>query len=416
MSYEQTRDCEQLSYLDDAISDFISRYNSNFQCANRKTIILFPGGMGSHLVRASTPEPDGPPFFYNTVWLDASIAAGAGTHLRMQGDIDYQQQIILADGPVYVPFCLTPYDDFVRWCDNNSVDYFIFGWDWRRNPKLLVDYFLNVFMPHFEQRVSVCTPNPLLHLSLVGHSFGGMIVKLILNRNNNPYVHLFKRGITVASPFYGYGGQLERYFVGEPDLYLFYSKRELVQIISSLAGGYTLMFLDEGTFQRDGGALANDPNFPLLGYPVVDATNGTMADPYNPGTNGGRVRYPQNYGFSPSALANGNLIYQQIAQPLAADINDKFYNIRGVQTANNSVVNGTVNYQTWDWITPNFDPNADRSPITDYLGPGDGTLPAWSTRLISTPAANVITLAGSDIDHMNMMGNPQVTNVLAGVI
>jgi hypothetical protein len=31
MTYDQTRDSEQLSYLDDAIAEFISRYNFNVQ-------------------------------------------------------------------------------------------------------------------------------------------------------------------------------------------------------------------------------------------------------------------------------------------------------------------------------------------------------------------------------------------------
>jgi pimeloyl-ACP methyl ester carboxylesterase len=415
MTYDQTRSSEQLSYLDDAIVKFISRYNSNFQQTNRKTIILFPGGLGSHLLRASTPEPDGPPFFYNTVWLDGSIAFGAAMHMRMQGDIDYLQQIIVPDGPLDL-LVLRPYEDFIQWCNNHGIDYFIFGWDWRRDPKLTVDFFLDVFMPRFEQRVSTCNPNPLLHLSLVGHSFGGMIVKLILNRNDNPYVQLVKRGVTVASPFYGYGGQLGRYFIGDPDLYAFYSKRNLVRVASSLAAGYTLMFLDEDTFQRDGLALANDAEFPLANYPVLDAADGTIADPYNPNTRNGSVRYPQNYGFDPGKLARGKLICQQVAAPLVPAINSKFFNIRGVKADNNGVVNETVNNQTWDWIAPDFDPKSGNSPITDFLGPGDGTLPAWSTRLISAPAANVRTLRGGDIDHMSMMGNPQVTNALATVI
>jgi hypothetical protein len=63
MTYDQTRDSEQLSYLDDAIAEFISRYNFNVQSTGRRTIIFFPGGMGSRLLRATTPEPDGPPFF-----------------------------------------------------------------------------------------------------------------------------------------------------------------------------------------------------------------------------------------------------------------------------------------------------------------------------------------------------------------
>ena len=357
MTYEQVRDSEQLSYLDDSIRQFISRYNSNFQVNNRKTIIFFPGGLGSQLLRASMPEPNGPPFFYNTVWLDGSIVFGAALDLQMHGDIDYRQQIVIADGALDIPLLLTPYDDFIQWCNYQAVDYFIFGWDWRRDLKLTVDYFLNVFMPRFEQRVSGCRPNPLLHLSLVGHSFGGTIVKLILNRNDDPYVQLFKRGVTVASPFYGYGGQLGRYFVGDPDLYKFYSKRDLVRVVSSLAAGYAQMFLDEHTFERDRLALANDPDFPLLGYPVLDATNGTIADPYNPGTTNTMVRYPQNYGFSPGKLARGKLMCHRVAAPLAPAINDKFFNIRGVKIDNDFVVNDTVNCQTWGWIAPDFDPD-----------------------------------------------------------
>jgi hypothetical protein len=80
-----------------------------------------------------------------------------------------------------------------------------------------------------------------------------------------------------------------------------------------------------------------------------------------------------------------------------------------------AVINDTVNRQTWDWIAPNFDPETDASPITDFLGPGDDTLPAWSTRLVGTPAANVRTLKGN-LEHMFMMNNDLVLNELAGVI
>jgi hypothetical protein len=120
MTYDQTRDSEQLSYLDDAIAEFISRYNFNVQSTGRRTIIFFPGGMGSRLLRATTPEPDGPPFFYGTVWLDGSIAFGAASHLRMQNDIDYQQQVVVPDGPLDL-FILRPYEDFIEWCENTST-------------------------------------------------------------------------------------------------------------------------------------------------------------------------------------------------------------------------------------------------------------------------------------------------------
>jgi hypothetical protein len=415
MTYGQTRDSEQLSKLDDAIGSFIARYNSNLSSTERKTIFLFPGGMGSQLLRATTPEPDGPPYFYNMVWLDCSIAFGAGEHLQMQGDIDSEQRVIIPEGPVDFT-TIRPYDNFIQWCDDNEIDYFIFGWDWRRDLNLTVDFFLNTFLPLFRSRVQAeCIPDPLQDFSLVGHSMGGLIVKLIANQSNNPYVQLMKRAITVATPFYGYGGQLPRYFVGDPDLNHFYPKRVVTRVISSLAAEYTVLFLDEDTYNRDGAALMADPKYPLPAYPSLDAQTGTIADPYNPKTKAGKVRYPQNYGFDLLTLNSGKLLHKKITTPLDPTINSKFFNFRGVRMSSGAVINDTVNRQTWDWIAPDFDPDTDASPITDYLGPGDDTLPAWSTRLVGTPAANVRTLEGN-LEHMFMMNNDLVLNELAGVI
>src|SRR5262245_53109775 len=186
----------------------------------------------------------------------------------MQGDIDFNEQFVIADGPVnFSP--LTSYQGFINRCNQRQIDYLIFGWDWRRDLSLTADFFLNVFMPLFKQRVAGLYPNPLQHLSLVGHSFGGMLIKLILNRTNNPYVQLLKSAVTVASPFYGYGGQLPHYFIGDPDLNRFYGNRTVTRIISSLAAGYTLLFLDEATYQRDSAKLMQDPNYPLLNYPIL---------------------------------------------------------------------------------------------------------------------------------------------------
>jgi hypothetical protein len=114
-------------------------------------------------------------------------------------------------------------------------------------------------------------------------------------------------------------------------------------------------------------------------------------------------------------LGSGKAIYDQVAALLDPAINAKFFNIRGVTTKNGVDVNGTVTHQTWDWIDPDFDPD-DNCPITDYLGPGDGTLPAWSTRFVHTPTANVLTLRDDGIDHMFMMNNTKVFNTLLTVI
>jgi pimeloyl-ACP methyl ester carboxylesterase len=419
MTYGEMRDSEQLSQLRTEITNFISRYGGNNSVKNRKTLILFPGGMGSRLLRADTPISQGPPDAYDTVWLDCSILAGVGLYLQMQADIDYDKQIIVPNGPVDF-MELKPYDKFIEWCDSKGIDYFIFGWDWRRDMGLTVDFFLNSFLPLFQQSVKrKCNADPLKDFALIGHSMGGLIVKLIMNRSNNSYVRLMKQAVTVATPFYGYGGQLPRYFMGDPDLErVGYGKRQLTRIISSFAACYALLFLDEATYNRDCRALAADPHYPLLDYPILDANTRVVADPYNPKTKNGKVRYPNGYGFDKGALKRGKQVYQQIAARLDAAISNKFFNFRGVQVKNNAIVNGTVNKQTWDWITPNFDPQTNSSPsypITDYKGPGDGVLPAWSTRSVYTPAANVRTLRGN-IEHMSMMSYRPVLNELAKVI
>ena len=84
-TYEQGRDQEYLARLDGAISTFISHYNANPSSTNRRTLFLFPGGMGSQLDRARSPHSSPPPFSYDVAWLDCGIVFGNVTNLRMNG-------------------------------------------------------------------------------------------------------------------------------------------------------------------------------------------------------------------------------------------------------------------------------------------------------------------------------------------
>jgi hypothetical protein len=64
-------------------------------------------------------------------------------------------------------------------------------------------------------------------------------------------------------------------------------------VISSLPACYALHFLSGAVFTTDGPALMADPHYPLPGYPSMDAVDPLVrADPYNPLTNGMKVRYP----------------------------------------------------------------------------------------------------------------------------
>jgi hypothetical protein len=418
------RDGEYARSLETAINYFISRYNAN-PSRNHKTLILFPGGMGSQLIRATAPYEDGPPFSYEMAWLDCSIVCGGATNLQLQGDFDYQKRYIIPDGCIDF-LQLRPYSDFIQWCRDNWLDLFIFGWDWRRGIEDTAKFFLKTFMPKFESMVRGCTPNPLQDFTLIGHSFGGMVVKLILNRTDNPYVRQMQRAISVATQFYGYGGQVHRFFKGDPDLNWTEGTdgaARITEIVSTMPGVYELQFLDEDTYNANKAALANDPHgYNLSSYPSMDAASpGQTADPYNPipgrpssGSNGD-VRYISTHGFDWDLLDAGRAVYRKVAQKLDNKVAAKFYNIRGVQFKNGKLVNGTVVSQKWRRVPSTFNPVTDTDPLSDQPGPGDGVLPAWSTRLVGVPAKNVITIK-ADIEHMTIMNDASVQTQIASLL
>jgi len=240
----------------------------------------------------------------------------------------------------------------------------------------------------------------------VGHSFGGMIANLIL-RGNDPVVAHMAHAITVGTPFYGYAGQLHRWFEGEQLLngVLNVFKKEIVKVISSFPSLYTVLFLDEATY--------NNSIYPVLAYPSMDATiAGLRADPYNPQTNGSLVRYPANTGFDRAELDYGRLQFQQMAAPMAVNLSQKFYNICGVRT-----VNDTVGSVTWDWIRPNFNPLIHPSPIADAgFMPGDDTQPAWTACLATNDPIRCIAVTDSNIEHMFLMNHAGILNAIASIL
>ena len=57
------------------------------------------------------------------------------------------------------------------------------------------------------------------------------------------------RAITVATPFYGYGGQIHRWFEGRRYLnHLGENKIDIIKTLGSLPSSYTLNWLEENTF------------------------------------------------------------------------------------------------------------------------------------------------------------------------
>jgi hypothetical protein len=421
MTYEETRDEEQLRILDIAIDEFKLKRSKT---ASRPTVIFFPGGLASKLKRATTRFDAPRPFDYGEIWLSPWTFGHPDLNalkLAMHKDDqdhayhDEDDRIIIADGSIEFAG-VTPYDDFKDWCEHNGIDLFIFGWDWRRPLDDIVKFFVEKFLPHFQERVMQGgNPDPLKDFTLMGHSFGGMIVNLIL-RKKDKLADQMKKAITVATPFYGYGGQIHRWFEGE-DLLNHLGKKDLIRTFSSLPASYTLNWLDEKTFNDNQNAFNEDP-FKLQDYPSLDLTNRTKrADPYNPQNQDGgpKVRYPRNLGFDLAKLHDAQECCRTLAAELSEDLKSKFFNIRGVQlTLTGSVNKLTIVNTTWDFIDPDFDPNAG-SPITDVLGEGDQVLAAWTTHLLGLPKDNRITVQDV-LHHSFILSSTEVQKTLGALL
>ena len=419
MSYDQTREAEQLRYLDVAIAEFILRYQSNPATEGRRTAILLPGGMGCTLLRARTPYDDsaglGQTFQYDTLWLDAFTFLGNALNIAMQKQPDgsfrdLDNRIVIANGSVDFLDC-TPYDGFTAWCELHGIDWFIYGWDWRRRVEEVGDFFVIRFLPRLQAALlDAGLPDPLANFTVLGHSFGGMVVNLV-NRRVDAVLDGMRQAITVGAPFYGYGGQIHRWFEGD-SMFNDLGKLAVIRVIASLPGVYTLGFLDAETFATYGTALKGDTAYPLSGYPSMDATAPTTeADPFNPPTTGPERRYPTDIGFDMNELAHAHAVYNETVQPMPAGLEGRFFCVRGVRP-----VADTAGAITWGEITTVFNPNTFGSPITDGPDvPGDDTQPAWTARLVTQTAEQIVTVQ-ADLHHMFMLDQPEVLAAIGGIM
>jgi hypothetical protein len=416
MNYRETRDSEQLRVLDKAITEFLDLPAQN------QTIIFFPGGLASKLLRAKTPyianisTPQTFDFEGQEVWLSAWTfghpelnALKLKMHKGADGFYhDEEDRIIVADGCISFAG-ITPYDDFSDWCKANNINLLIVGWDWRQPLGDVATFFLDKFLPHLNARSG--NAGPLKNYTLVGHSFGGMVVNLIL-RTGGHRLDGMNRAITVATPFYGYGGQLHRWFEGEPLLnHLGENKIDIIKTLSSLPSSYALNWLGQDTFNAVSDKLGAG-EFAPDGYPSKEG-----ADPYNPPApdQNGRVRYATGLGFSLDELKLGRDVCKKLVEDLPPDLARKFFNIRGVQRALGRTLEQTICGTNWQLIDPNFDPRTQDTPITNKLGAGDEVLPAWSTHLVTLPSDNRKTVEGI-LHHSFILSSGEAQDALGGLL
>ena len=426
IGYHKRRDQDQFEVYRRDIDNFIRAYNNALPSPNRQTLFFFPGGMASQLWRSTKRFKDGvpnPPFRYEKMWLNLSSLLWRARKLGMEKDgaglfRDKGNHIVIADGAVNLNGC-TPHDGLIEWCRNNNVDLFVFNWDWRRRQEETAQLFVRQFWPLFirrlkEERIEQAAQN----FSLLGHSFGGMIVNLILRGKDAKVAQKLRHAITAATPFYGYAGQVHRWFEGE-ELLNGDGKAEwiqLIQVINSMPGLYVLHLVDYRTYQRDRAALAAD-EFPLTAYPSVDAETGRERDPWSQATDPrGRVRYPERtMGFDVAELQHALRMFQRMAEPL----NDKrFYNMRGVQVDDEGKpLDNTLSAVACGWIREQFHPE-DGCPIAnaETKVPGDDTQPAWTARLATNDPARCITVRDRDLSHIFLVSNTAFLRELAVIL
>ena len=411
MTYDETREEEQWRLAGVDIERFIQRHQSHSP-ATRRTLFFFPGGMGSQLWRATTRYRNGGPhpqrFDYELVWLDIDTLLRDAPNIRMHrsgnGYRDLDNRIIVPNGIVNL-FNLSPYSRFLHWCRENDIDCFVVSWDWRRRLEDTVHFFLRTFLPRFRRIVRLRTGvDPLENLFLVGHSFGGNIVTLIMRENSSLLDgDKLKAAVTVATPFYGYHGQIQRWFEGHRTFNVFFDRLDIIKVLTSLPGLYMLPYLDLGTYQR----LQNGGIPPVNAYPCTDLATGALLDPYGPGIH----RYPVNTGFMNNELARGLNTYKDISKGPVQRRQHKFFNIYGVQSLGTSIRKKTVGSISWKELRRPL--NRNNSPIV--LGPeeaGDDTQPAWTAQLV-TLLANQKFKIGGNVDHTFIMENDRTHQKLA---
>jgi hypothetical protein len=214
----------------------------------------------------------------------------------------------------------------------------------------------------------------------------------------------------VGAPFYGYGGQLHRYFEGESYLNMLGTDK-VIKTIASFPGCYAYNYMDRPMYTANELAFQADPDCVLMDYPGKDAVlTTTDVDPYTPGPQ----RYPTGIGVTPAMLAAGLATYQKIATgPPPGPKLDALYCLRGVQQSNS-----TVGGIQWRSLLSTYTAGNPPSPITDDPGlvPGDDTQPGWTARLLGLPPTHIFTVSIGPHGHMFMMNEPTVLTTIGLLI
>jgi pimeloyl-ACP methyl ester carboxylesterase len=393
VSYEQYRASLIQSYYDYQLETLMSDFDPR-----RPTVILLPGGMGSQLERTEQAYPANPNLITDIVWLDWQVIIGDARTLEIDAaGADKDSFVLAAHGP-FKFFGENPYGDLRERARSKNWNYAVFGYDWRRPLKESAAYFKNWILD-FRARVRRRfgdAYDPIPRLTIVCHSMGGLVATAALADANFSGLG-FNAVMTIATPFYGTSTQQERYYKGVDRLNDIYGTQDVIRIVASLPGPYTLMFLPKAVYDRDQQKLG------LTRYPEFDP-NGPC-DPYDAAM---MRRWPQPIRDRWQHIDKARDEMIGVADPINRNIAAKFFNVRSGLDRTTAV---ELVWNDVDGTT--IDPDDDPSPVTGLAGPGDGTVPAWSAFHAYCSNRHDLTQAK---DHGNLLRHREVLALIEKVV
>lgn len=398
VSYEKYRKDLIQGYYDHQLETLMMGFDPA-----RPTVILLPGGMGSQLERSENKYPASPNVINDVIWMDAGILPPRRDALKLETNPageDLDRYVIAAHGPFRF-LTETPYDELKQLAQTKRWNYGVFGYDWRRSLDESADYFKE-FIWSFQKRVkNDYGVDPIPSLTIICHSMGGMVCTYALTDSKFNSLKFYAI-VTVATPFYGTSTQQERYYVGVPGiLNTIYTPKTVVDIVASLPGPFTLMFLPKSIYNQDGAKLG------LTRYPQFDPNGNGDADPYDPAF---ISRWPKPVKNHKQYLLDAKKEMEKVAKPINANIVKHFFNVRSSKNAQTAV--------QLSWNNVNGDtyvPGKDPSPLAGIAGPGDGTVPAWSAWHAYSLKGNRHELKQA-ADHGNLLKHPEVLAVIETIV
>jgi hypothetical protein len=390
MSYLTRIDELRRAELQQRAAQFAATYDPNLP-----SVVLLPGGMGSRLLRSRAPyDPaatSGNVEFYE-LWLGLGpLLLGELTCLTMNDRTEERDQHpVIARGELST--LVKAYDGVFQYFAGKA-NVVGLGYDWRRAPDEECGYvraFLQFIADEVKRRNDKWA-DPRRRLTLYAHSQGGLVAKLFVDEllaSREEPADWFERLVTCCTPFYGTYTHHPRYYIGETLVNGFAGGADNVAgIIASLVGPYILLPAPLGVLEPRLGDLQ------MARYPVRDFDNDDIAcDPYDGASAvAGRYRPEVSRRFLVAAKEQFKLIDRALPDAVA----DRVYHIRS--DIFGDAGGGPGLELRWKAVDGASYDSGEGNPISDNTesgGRGDGTVPFWSARLASTPAANIFDVMG----------------------